>query len=129
MGNQALVAKRVRRKDIPQKHIHGMERYEDSYNDDMTSDRINRAPGLGGRGLDPRNPWVVAVRGHGDRGGGENRPVKFNRSIDIRGETPAVINRLGSQQPLQMLYNERLSSSRQGQLEHTLLRAPRRIQV
>lgn len=95
--------------------------------DSYTSDRINRAPGLGNRGLSPINPLVVAVRGVGDRGGGENRPVKFNRTVDPRGESPAVLAKLTQVPETGMLSNERSRYSRQGQLEESLLRAPRRI--
>jgi hypothetical protein len=97
--------------------------------DDYTSDRLNRAPGLGNRGLDPVNPWVVAVRGVGARGGGENKPVKFNRSLDIRGESRVILDSLDVKQPLPILQNERLESSREGQIRQSSLRAPRRIQV
>ncbi len=81
---------------------------------------IIRAPGLGGKGLPPQNPLVRVVRGYGPRGGGEPEELKYNRSIDVRGEAPAVIRsyKEGPDQQTCMLTNTRIEGTREVDINH-----------
>lgn len=96
---------------------------------DYTSDAIRRAPGLGAYGISPRNPIIEVQRGHGPRGGGENRSVNQNRSQDPRGETPAILNRIrrGETRGREELTNDRLDAEQEDQRSDLSLRYSRRI--
>ena len=107
----------------------GLDKKEGMYEPSKDIGVIQRVPGLGGPGLPYRNPIVAVVRGHGPRGGGENKPVIYNRTKDIRGETPAVLNKLAEFPYQQMLINDRIDSSIEGQSEENILRKPRRIET
>lgn len=94
---------------------------------EQNTDATPRVHGLGREGLPPKNPVVSIVRGVGHRGAGEDRPVSRNRSHDPRGESPAVLQKLGTVAEVQALENTALVNSRQGQMEQNSLRKSRRI--